>query len=58
MVKSVREKILRRVFSEGNYWNSTEINADIVLRLKTRKTEVKLVLFLLCYVLRREVWES
>ena len=58
MVKSTREKILRRVFSEGNYWNSTEINADIVLRLKTRKTEVKLDLFLPCYVLRREVWES
>lgn len=45
-------------FSEGNYWNSTEINADIVLRLKTRQTEVKLGLFLPCYVLRREVWKS
>ena len=34
------EKILRKGFGEGNYWNLVEINADIVLRLKTRKTMI------------------
>ena len=46
-MKSTWEKILRKGFGEGNYWNLVEINADIVLRLKTRKTDVKLGLFLL-----------
>ena len=46
-MKSIWEKILSKGFGEGNYWNLVEINADIVLRLKTRKTDVKLGLFLL-----------
>ena len=46
-MRSIWEKILRKGFGEGNYWNLVEINADIVLRLKTRKTDVKLGLFLL-----------
>lgn len=58
MVKSIREKIFKEMGPmRAIIGTHPEINADIVCMLKT-DTEVKISLFLPCYVLRREAWES